>query len=72
MKQMQGSQYKQIKKVDLSMQQLNKDNAPLSPGKSNFQYHQPQKKKTITVYFAFLYLFSFMMDLSEKKKNYCN
>ncbi|CAE1246805.1 unnamed protein product [Acanthosepion pharaonis] len=31
MKQMQGSQYKQIKKVDLSMQQLNKDNAPLSP-----------------------------------------
>lgn len=32
MKQMQGSQYKQIKKVDLSMQQLNKDNAPLSPG----------------------------------------
>lgn len=43
MKQMQGSQYKQIKKVDLSMQQLNKDNAPLSPGLQKVDNRPPEE-----------------------------
>lgn len=43
MKQMQGPQYKQIKKVDLTMQQLNKDDAPLSPGLPKVDNRPPEE-----------------------------